>query len=87
MEGILNSFGKTFERLKPRSKAIVEKNDNEDMLAQIKEIQLQLTAAQLAFEMETDFDLIDSYVLQLDSLEKRYSYLLKKAKLNKVVAF
>ena len=50
-------------------------------------MQTRIQALQSCFDLETDFDLIDTYALELCSLERRYSYLIKKAKREKIRAF
>lgn len=58
-----------------------------DLMSRIKETHIRLNAMRSAFECETNFDLIDIYILEIDALERQYSYLIKQAKAQHVVAF
>lgn len=58
----------------------------EEILSNLKEVQKRKLALQSAFDLETDFELIDSYILELNALEKRYSHLFKLAKLYHITA-
>ncbi len=46
----------------------------------IQDVCTQLDQVQGRFEMETDSDLIESYIYQMESLRARYRYLLRQAK-------
>jgi hypothetical protein len=84
MEGIINVFSKALS--KPKVEAEQKKNAQE-LLDQIRDVKLEMGAIRCCFDLETNFDLIDSYILQLDALEKRYSYLIKQAKNAGIAAF
>ncbi len=86
MEGIINLFSKPIIKAKQKEK--VQPNPNRQVLLdQINATKIQMGAIRCCFDLETNFDLIDSYIMELDSLEKRYSYLLKQAKSEGIVAF
>ncbi len=86
MEGIINLFSKV--SLKPIVKEKQEVNPiRQDILLQITEIKSKIGAIRCCFELETDFDLIESYIMELASLESRYDFLIKQAKQNNIVAF
>ncbi len=51
-----------------------------DIVQQMKEINLELDRIQKNFDFYTDFDLIDSCIYEMLSLKSRYKYLLKKIK-------
>ena len=61
--------------------------NRETILTQLRETGRQLEAVRSRFDLETDFDLIDSYILEMDSLEKRYAYWLKRARAEQINAF
>lgn len=85
MEGILQLISHF-----PMAKAKPAEEVNparEKILRELKDTMLQLDVARSGFELETNFDLIDAYILQIDALEKRYSYWLKQAKREKIAAF
>ena len=71
---------------KPKAKVVVD-TAKLDLLAHIKETQIRLTALRSAFENEVNFDLIDIYILEIDALERQFSYLLKQAKIQCISAF
>ena len=92
MEGILqriSSFSASHFRILRKEKAEeeTERLKREAFLAEIKDLQTRIQALQCCYDLETDFDLIDTYALELCSLERRYSYLIKKAKREKIRAF
>lgn len=96
MEGITNLLGRVARvpedglrtLFHPIDEAAVEAAARrEDLLEQLRETSRQLGAVRSCFESETNFDMIDSYIMQLDALEKRYSYLLKQARKEHIAAF
>lgn len=84
MEGILNIFSKATFKAKANEE---ENKQSKDILDRIRDTKLEMGAIRCCFDLETNFDLIDAYILQLDALEKRYSYLIKQAKQAGIVAF
>lgn len=93
MEGILQQIRKL-----PLAKNWIKESDAERersaeqqrrdaFFAELDEVKAKLKAVQSCFDAETDFDLIDTYTLELCALEQRYSYLIKKAKKEKIRAF
>jgi len=86
MEGIINSIMRITIRSKVKEKAIPIPSDD-GLLDQIRDTTVKMGAIRCCFDLETNFDMIDSYILELDALEKRYSFLIKQAKLKGVVAF
>lgn len=58
-----------------------------ELLKALRETSREINAVQSCFDHETNFDMIESYIMQMDSLEKRYSYLIKKAKREHIAAF
>lgn len=55
------------------------KNDN-SILMEIAKVQDQLVHAQLLFDTQTNLDLIESCIYQIESLEVKYNYLIKEAR-------
>ncbi len=53
---------------------------NNEILIELAEVKNQLEHAQLLFNLQTDLDLIESCIYQIDSLEAKYNYLLKEAR-------
>ena len=53
---------------------------NNKILIELAEVKNQLEHAQLLFNLQTDLDLIESCIYQIDSLEAKYNYLLKEAR-------
>ena len=53
---------------------------NNEILMELAEVKNQLEHAQLLFNLQTDLDLIESCLYQIDSLEAKYNYLLKEAR-------
>lgn len=86
MEGIINLFSKVSFKPKEKVQEVVNP-DRQDILSQIEELKIKIGAIRCCFEFETNFDLIDSYILELSSLESRYDFLIKEAKQKNVVAF
>lgn len=90
MEGIANfiksiGFINRLPVLKLKEKEVVD-TGAVDLLKRIKETDTRLRAMRSAFECEVDFELIDIYILEIDALERQYSYLLRQAKAEHVVA-
>lgn len=93
MEGILRQirrlpFGKLL--IKESAAEITrakEEKKRAAFFAELEEVREQIRAVQSAFDAETDFDLIDTYTLELCALEQRYSYLIKRAKKEHITAF
>lgn len=58
-----------------------------ELMDELREVSRRLASIRSCLNYETDFDMIDSYILELDAWEKRYSYLLKRAKREQIRAF
>ena len=54
--------------------------EGEAILMAIRQVQIQLECARSSFESATDETLIDSYIYEIISLQKKYAYFLKAAK-------
>ena len=54
--------------------------EGEAILSAIRQVQVQLECARNSFETVTDEALIDSYIYQIISLQKKYEYFLRTAK-------
>ncbi len=62
---------------------IVQKKDmdsNERLLEDIREVAKRLEIAKAKFEFESDGDLIEATIYEMESLNARYRYLIKLAK-------
>lgn len=86
MEGIITLLSR-FSLIKPKEKEENINSEREIILEQLKATSKEIEALKCCFDHETNYDLIDSYIMAMDSLEKRYSYLIKKAKRENIVAF
>lgn len=53
---------------------------NDLILEELESVQNQLRCANVAFNVQTNFDLIESSIYHIDSLEKKYNYLLKEVR-------
>ena len=54
--------------------------DDKISVEELAELKNQLENAQLLFNSQTNLDLIDSCIYQIDSLEAKYNYLIKEAR-------
>lgn len=89
MEGItaiLSRLPLAKQREKERAEAEAAQTRDE-LLQALRETSREMSAIQSCFDHETNFDMIESYIMQMDSLEKRYSYLIKRAKREHIAAF
>ena len=55
-------------------------SEGEAILQAIRQVQLQLECARSSFDAATDEYLIDCYIYEIISLQKKYAYFLKTAK-------
>lgn len=53
---------------------------SDKILLELEEVKNQLDHAQLLFNSQTNLDLIDACIYQIDSLEAKYNYLIKEAR-------
>ncbi len=56
------------------------KKSENDILVNIENLKKEMTVVKSRFNMETDECLIDSYIYQMEALNKKYQYYLKQAK-------
>lgn len=63
------------------------KQKQNELIQRIQETGREIEAVRSCFDLETDDDLIESYIMEMVSLEKRYDYLIKEAKREKIAAF
>jgi len=75
MEGIIG-------RALPRTTARKEQaqDGSEELLALIRQTGRELETVRSRFELETDFEMVEAFILELNSLEKRYDCLIREAK-------
>lgn len=81
MEGILKRIQAVTlvkERLSRQEKDRVQ--EKEKLLFDIKKVSAQITRMEACFQMTCDEDLIDSCIYEMESLNARYRYLLRRAK-------
>ncbi len=57
-----------------------------ELMVAIREVCSQLDSVQARFEMESDSDLIDACIYEMEALRARYRYLLRLAKCEGVTA-
>lgn len=74
MESVL----KYIQRVEP--KEVSKQQDNESLLAELKEVGRMLTCNDAWFELECDENLIDACIYQREALQARYRYLLSCAR-------
>ncbi len=76
MEGILQTVLKPIRIVKEKT-AVPPKNElNEE----IKSLREQLRNVHNRFNLYTDFDMTDACIYEMEALEARYRFLIKKAK-------
>ena len=63
-----------------KRKTEVLMSEGEAILQAIRQVQVQLECARNSFETVTDEHLIDSYIYEIISLQKKYAYFLKTAR-------
>lgn len=76
MEGILQAVLKPIRIVKEKT-ATPPKNE---LTEEIKALQEQLRNVHNRFNLYTDFDMTDSCIYEMEALEARYRFLIKKAK-------
>ena len=67
----------------PMNKSKQEITSQADLTTEIKEIKEKLRNVQNRFNLYTDFDMTDACIYEMESLEARYRFLIKKAKKEK----
>ena len=85
MEGILQQVEK-LPFVKTREKEQVNPV-HQRLMVELQETHRLLENARQRFDLETNFDLIEVAILEVDALERKYSYLLKEAKKERLRAF
>ncbi len=78
MEGILQTFIRPINAV--REKAMPKPKENDDLVEEIEAVKAQLRNVQNRFDLYTDFDMTDSCIYEMEALEARYRYLIKRAK-------
>lgn len=61
-----------------------EKTNN--LMKQLEDIKLRLKIVKDYFDLSTDEDLIESCIYEMESLETKYNYLIKKAKYEQITS-
>ncbi|QSZ27406.1 DUF2508 family protein [Aceticella autotrophica] len=75
-------MGLLYNALKELSFTKEVKDENYLLVNEVKETMRQIKDAEIYFQNVTDPDLIDQAIYNLESLKKKYIYLIKKAKEN-----
>ncbi len=57
-----------------------EENPNADVVSELKDLKVQLDNAYTQFQYQTDGDLLDACIYEIQALRSKYGYLLKIAK-------
>ena len=76
MEGILHTVLKPIRLIKEKSEPIRK----DPLTEEIEAVQSALRNVQNRFDLSTDFDSTDACIYEMEALEARYRYLIKKAK-------
>lgn len=61
-------------------------DEGQEIMTSIERVKKELEAARNKFDVETNEALIDSYIYEIISLNKKYEYFIKLAKQHGVVA-
>lgn len=88
-EGIkpIKSLHERYERSKAAKILKLEATSaKDDLISQMNDTKKKMQAIQSCFDLETNFDMIDVYIMELSSLEKRYDFLIKEAKRKNITA-
>ncbi len=75
MEGII---GRVLPRISAHKEQV--EDGSEELLALIHQTGKELETVRSRFELETDFEMVEAFILELNSLEKRYDCLIREAK-------
>lgn len=81
----MNSIMEFLKSTKKNKGEYTEEFNAKLLIREIKSVIADIACADMWFEFEEDSDLLESCIYYRESLEARYRYLLKKAKLNNIV--
>ena len=89
MEGIINRFSQIANRRAREAQALpVSAPDRRtELLEALRQTAGELEAVRSRFDLETDFDLVEACILEINSLERRYGHLLKEARAEQIAAY
>ncbi len=88
MEGIINRFSQIANRKPDKTQTLqAGENERQELMDAIRRTAGELEAVRSRFDLETDFDLVDACILELNSLERRYDYLIKEARRQRIAAY
>lgn len=76
MEGILRTVLKPILLIKEKNTPAKEN----ELVKEIEAVKAELRNVQNRFDLCTDFDITDACIYEMEALEARYRYLIKKAK-------
>ena len=80
MEGVIDQAFRLLRAVRKAKELPKENQSEKELLAQLDDVQLRLKSAQCRFDNALDEELVDAAVYELDALESRYAYLLRRAK-------
>ncbi len=70
------------EAVKTRRRRRADPNEEErrELMAVMAQTRVEINQAYAGFNLQSDPDLVDSYVYEINSLQSRYSYLVRRVK-------
>lgn len=80
MEGVINQAFRFFGISKKKAETNETDLRNQQLMEDLSDVKMKLDSAHCRFEYALEEDLVDSTIFEIESLETRYSYLLKQAK-------
>ncbi|HIZ56153.1 MAG TPA: YaaL family protein [Firmicutes bacterium] len=80
MEILLKQIPSLFLHRSRTKEQAVQQKEQADLLMEIAEIRSRIECVKNRFDLLTDPDLIDACIYEMEGLERRYGYLLKRAR-------
>ncbi|MCI8500868.1 MAG: YaaL family protein [Oscillospiraceae bacterium] len=81
MEGVISQAVRFFSTARKAEEKSEADRCNQQLIADISDIKMKLDSARCRFDYALDEELVESTIYELESLESRYSYLLKQARM------
>ena len=63
-----------------RARRVSQEEERRDLISSLSHTRTLINQAYSGFNMASDSDLIESYVFEINSLQARYNYLLRRVK-------
>ena len=63
-----------------RARRVSQEEERRDLISSLSHTRTLINQAYSGFNMASDSDLIESYVFEINALQARYNYLLRRAK-------